>query len=208
MSPTHCPFPVSGVLAGAVLWEWGLAAVTLALLVLLLLSPVESQAADLFTPVDEPPPSGPLDDITLRSRVVTIDLGQLDHAQAAVADPPGQPTQTRDTSPRTDKRSTAPAPGTTLTLNLFDDTVVTGLVEWTEPTFSGGYAVSGRLVEEPFGTMTLVVNGETVAGTVRLLGETYRIRSVSDGQAIISEVEEPPLNCGVGEPHAEPDHQH
>ncbi len=164
--------------------------------------------ADLFTPIDETPPSGPLDASTLRSRVVTIDLGQLDRAQAAVADPPGQPTHTRDTSPRTDKRSTAPAPGTTLTLNLFDDTVVTGLVEYTEPTFSGGYAVSGHLVEEPLGTMTLVVNGETVAGTVRLLGETYRIRSVGDGQATISEVEEPPLNCGVDALHAAPDHQH
>ena len=178
------------------------------MLLTVLAAPAFAQTAALFTPVDETPPSGPLDALTLRSRVVTIDLGQLDHAQAAVADPPGQPTQTRDTSPRTNKRSTAPAPGTTLTLNLFDDTVVTSLVEYTEPTFSGGYAVSGRLVEEPFGTMTLVVNGETVAGTVRLLGETYRIRSVGAGQATISEVEEPPLNCGVGEPHAEPDHQH
>ena len=186
----------------------GLATVLFVLLALLLPPAVEGQTADLFTPVEETTPSGPLDDITLRSRVVTIDLGQLDHAQAAVADPPGQPTPTRDTSPRTDKRSTAPAPGTTLTLNLFDDTVVTGLVEYTEPTFSGGYAVSGRLVEEPFGTMTLVVNGETVAGTVRLVGEIYRIRSVGGGQATISEVEEPPLNCEVVEPHAETDHQH
>ena len=184
-----------------------MAATTVVVLTALTVPAVEAQAADLFTPVDETPPSGPLDDITLRSRVVTIDLGQLDRAQAAVADPPGQPTHTRDTSPRTDKRSTAPAPGTTLTLNLFDDTVVTGLVEYTEPTFSGGYAVSGRLVEEPLGTMTLVVNGETVAGTVRLLGETYRIRSVGDGQATISEVEEPLLNCGVEEPHSEIDHQ-
>ena len=182
------------------------AAVTVMLLTVLA-APAFAQIANLFTPVDEAPPSGPLDDSTLRSRVVTIDLGQLDHAQAAVADPPGQPTQTRDTSPRTDKRSTAPAPGTTLTLNLFDDTVVTGLVEYTEPTFSGGYAVSGRLAEERLGTMTLVVNGETVAGTVRLVGETYRIRSVGAGQATISEVEEPPLNCGVEEPHSETDHQ-
>ena len=174
------------------------------MLLTVLAAPAFAQTAALFTPVDETPPSGPLDDSTLRSRVVTMDLGQLDRAQAAVADPPGQPTQTRDASPRTDK----PAPGTTLTLNLFDDTVVTGLVEYTEPTFSGGYAVSGRLVEEPLGTMTLVVNGETVAGTVRLPGEIYRIRSVGDGQATISEVEEPPLNCGVEEPHSEADHQH
>ena len=78
-------------------------ALTLILLTVLFAPAVTAQAADLFTPVDEPPPSGPLDALTLRSRVVTIDLGQLDHAQAAVADPPGQPTQTRDTSPRTDK---------------------------------------------------------------------------------------------------------
>ena len=186
----------------------GITAITGAVLALLAAPAVEAQAADLFTSVDEPPPSGPLDDTTLRSRVVTIDLEQLDRAQAAMAEPAGQTKRTRDTSTRTDKRSTGPAPGTTLTLNLFDDTVVTGLVEWTEPTFSGGYAVSGRLVDEPLGTLTLVVNGETVAGTVRLLGETYRIRSVGDGQATISEVEEPPLNCGVEEPHSETDHPH
>ena len=181
------------------------AAATVAVL-MALAAPVAAQSTDLFTPVDEPPPSGPLDDITLRSRVVRIDLGQLDRAQAAVAAPPTP--QTKDTPSRPDKRRAAPPPGTTLTLNLFDDTVVTGLVEWTEPTFSGGYAVSGRLVEEPLGTLTLVVNGETVAGTVRLPDGTYAIRSVDAGLYAISEVEEPPLNCGVEEPHSETDHQH
>ena len=185
-----------------------MAAATVIALTALAAPTVEAQSVDLFTPVDEQPPSGPLTDITLRSRVVTIDLGQLDRAQAAVAEPSGPTTHTRDTSSRTDKRSTGHTPGTTLTLNLFDDTVVTGMVEYTEPTFSGGYAVSGRLVEEPLGTLTLVVNGETVVGTVRLLGETYRIRSVGDGQATISEVEEPPFTCGVDAPHTEPDHQH
>ena len=87
--------------------------------------------------------------------VVTIDLGQLDHAQAAVAAPPGPTPHTSALPARTDTQRAAPAPGTTLTLNLFDDTVVTGLVEWTEPTFSGGYAVAGHLVEEPLGTLTL-----------------------------------------------------
>ena len=146
-----------------------------------LAAPVFARAADLFMLVEEPPSVGPPDALTLRSRVVTMDLGQLDRAQAALADPPGQTTQIRDASPRTDKSSTTPAPGTTLTLNLFDDTVVTGLVEYTEPTFSGGYAVSGRLVEQPLGTMTLVVNGETVAGTVRLVGRpTVSAQSAPD----------------------------
>ena len=168
-----------------------LAAATVAMLTVLAAPAVDAQPGALFTPVDETPPSGPLDDITLRRRVVMIDLGQLDHAQAAVAAPPGPPPHTSALSARTDTQRAAPAPGTTLTLNLFDDTVVTGLVEWTEPTFSGGYAVAGRLVDEPLGTLTLVVNGERVVGTVRLPEETYRLRSVGDGRSTISEVEEP-----------------
>ena len=185
-----------------------MAAATVVVLTALAAPAVEAQTADLFTPIDEPPPSGPLDDITLRSRVVTIDLGQLDFAQAAVAEPAVPTTQTRGTSPRTDKSSTTLAPGTTLTLNLFDDTVVTGIVEWTEPTFSGGYSISGRLVDDPLGTLTLVVNGERIVGTVQTLEGTYRIRSVGAGRSTVSEVEEPPLNCGVGEPHSETDHPH
>ena len=185
-----------------------MAAATVAVLTALAALAVEAQPADLFTSVNETPPSGPLDAITLRSRAVTIDLGQLDHAQAAVAEPPGQTTHTRDVSPRTDKSGSVPAPGTTLTLNLFDNTVVTGIVEWTDPTFSGGYSVSGRLVGDPLGSMTLVVNGERVVGTVQSPEGTYRIRSIGAGLSTVSEVEEPPLECGVGEPHSEADHQH
>lgn len=174
------------------------------LVLMTLVAPVlEAQSSDLFTAVDKPPPQSlPADTLTLRSRVVSMDLGQVQRARTAVVQSP------RDTSERTDTPRSVPAPGTTLTFNLFDDVVVTGLVERTEPTFSGGYAVSGHLVDEPLGTLTLVVNGATVAGTVRTLDGTYHIRSVGDGLYAISEVEEPPLNCGVGEPHAETDHQH
>ncbi len=168
--------------------------------------PVEGQAADLFTPVNEPPPPAiASDDLTVRSRMVTLDLAQV---QAAVAGPPGQTAHTKGPSTRTDKSSSAPAPGTTLTFNLFDDVVVTGMVERTAPTFSGGYSVAGHLVEEPLGTMTLVVNGKTVAGTVRLPGEIYHIRSVGGGLYAISEVEEPPLDCGADALHSEADHLH
>ena len=79
----------------------------------------------------------------------------------------------------------------------------TGIVERTAPTFSGGYSLSGRLVGEPLGGLTLVVNGETVAGTVRTLGRTYQIRSVADGLYAISEVEPTPLECLVHEPESE-----
>ena len=121
--------------------------------------------------------------------------------------PPRPTTQTKDAAASTKSSDLVPALGTTLTFNLFDDVVVTGIVERTAPTFSGGYSVAGHLVEEPLGTLTLVVNGETVAGTVRTVGETYHIRSVGDGLYAISEVEEPPLNCGVDALHAETDHQ-
>ena len=88
-----------------------LAAATVAVLIAWAAPAVDAQPGALFTPVNEPPPAGPLDDITLRSRVVTIDLGQLDYAQAAVAAPPGPPMHTRALSARTDKQRAAPAPG-------------------------------------------------------------------------------------------------
>ena len=171
-------------------------------------SPVsEAQTADLFTPVTAPPPpSRPADALTLRSRTVSMDLEQVRTARAGLAGRFGQTGHTREAASSAKDATSAPPPGTTLTLNLFDDVVVTGLVERTAPTFSGGYSVAGHLVEEPLGTLTLVVNGETVSGTVRLPGETYQIRSIGDGLYAISEVEEPPFTCGVDTLHAEADH--
>ena len=157
----------------------------------------EARSPVLFSAVTHPPAaSRPPAARALRSRVVTMDLEQV------------RPGHTKDAAPSTRSSSSVPAPGATLTLNLFDDVVVTARVERTAPTFSGGYSVSGHLLEEPLGTLTLVVNGETVSGTVRLPAETYQIRSMGDGLYAISEVEEPPFNCGVEGPHAEADHSH
>ena len=186
----------------------GIVAAIAVVLTVLAAPAVTVQAANLFTPVDVPPPSIPANDLTLRSRVVTMDLGQVEAARTGGGVPPWRPTQTRDTAGRTDKARAVPTPGTTLTFNLFDDVVVTGVVERTAPTFSGGYSVAGHLVEEPLGTLTLVVNGTTVAGTVRLPGAVYEIRSVGDGLYAVSEVEEPPFECEVVEPHSEPEHLH
>ena len=174
----------------------------------LLLPPAPGWAADLFTPGDEPPPPSVASaDLTVRSRLVSMDLEQVRRAWAAAA-PPAQTEHTRDPSGHPDTTGPAPVPGTTLTFNLFADVVVTGIVERTAPTFSGGYSVAGHLVEEPLGTMTLVVNGETVVGTVRLPGETYAIRSVGGGLYAISEEEEPPLDCEAEAPHSGTDHLH
>ena len=200
----------------------GLVATTVALLAVLAGPAVEAHSPTLFTPVEAPPPTLPGDDLTRRSRVVSMDLGQVHRAQAALAPPPEHVSRAPATGtalpgsvplPKAppvhpDSAVVAPTPGTTLTFNLFGDVVVTGLVERTAPTFSGGYSVSGHLVEAPLGTLTLVVNGATVVGTVRLPGETYHIRSIGGGLYAISEVEEPPLNCGVDDSHAETDHLH
>ena len=170
---------------------------------------VKAQRSGLFSAVngasarlDSPAPAS-LDATTVRRRVVTIDFGMLTRARAAASVLPRPPVHTKAVSPRSGKPDAAPAPHATLTLNLFRDVVFTGIVERTAPTFSGGYSISGRLVGQALGTLTLVVNGKTVAGTVRTLDGTYRIRSAGDGLYAISQVEEPPLECEVLKPEAE-----
>ena len=147
------------------------------------------QPAGLFTPVGTMPDSAalrvsptPPDPLTLRRRLVTIDFAQLASSDVAVA---ARAAGVSAEAPR----SVGPAYGELLRLNLFDDTVFTGVVERIEPTFSGGYAVSGRLVGVEWGTLTLVVNGDVVAGTIRTLETTYRIRPAGNGLHTVSEVE-------------------
>ena len=184
-----------------------MAAVTVVLLGSLLTATVEGQGDGLFSEVEPAAlrtrrrASASTDATTLRRRVVTMDLGRLQRARAAALS--RQPVRTKAVSPGSGGRDAVPTPDATLTLNLFEDVVVTGIVERTAPTFSGGYSISGRLVGKPLGTLTIVVNGETVAGTVRTLGGTYRIRSVGGGRYTISEVKEPPLDCEVLEPESE-----
>ena len=170
---------------------------------------VEAQRRGLFSAVNravaqlDSPALASLDAATLRRRVVTMDLGRLQRARAAASVLPRSLVRTKAVSPPGGGRDAAPASDATLTLNLFRDVVFTGIVERTAPTFSGGYSISGRLVGKPPGTLTLVVNGETVAGTVRTLGGTYRIRPLGGGRYAVSEVEEPPLDCEVLKPEGE-----
>ena len=110
----------------------------------------------------------------MRRRLVAIDFGQLTPPADAAAAVPG--------------RAEA-LPSGVLTLNLFDDASFTGLVESVAPTFSGGYSLAGRLAGVEMGTVTLVVNGEVVAGTVRTPEATYRIRPAAGGLHAVSEVD-------------------
>ncbi len=115
------------------------------------------------------------DSITLRRRLVSIDFGQL-------APPPVDAADAHAVAADA-------APSGVLRLNLFDDASFTGLVERVVPTFSGGYSLAGRLAGVEMSTVTLVVNGDVVAGTVRTPESTYRIRPAGGGLHAVSEVD-------------------
>ncbi len=140
--------------------------------------PARAAAASRVSPT-------PSDAVTLRQRLVTIDLGQLL--------PPGDAAL-----PGGAAGAGSPQSGV-LTLNLFDDAVFTALIARTAPTFSGGQSLSGELAGIEMGTVTLVVNGDIVAGAVRTPEATYRIRPAGGGLHAISQIDPaqlPPL----GEP--------
>ena len=114
---------------------------------------------------------------TLRQRHARIDSGLLGQARAAA------------------ERGDAPAG--LIDLNLFDDASfqITGLR--TAPT-SSGFSLSGQLDGEPLSAMTLVINGDVIAGEVRLPGATFTIQSVGDlveiretDEAVLPECAEP-----------------
>ena len=156
------------------------------LLVALPASEIAGQPSGLFqsvAPTAAAPGGGsvtPPDSPTLRRRLVSVDFGQL-VPFAATAEAGGA------AGPRS------------LRLNLFDDAVFTGLVERTAPTFSGGYALSGRLAHVEMGTVTLVVNGAVVAGTVWTQEATYLIRPAGGGLHAVSQVD-PARLPRLGEP--------
>ncbi len=76
-----------------------------------------------------------------------------------------------------------------LRLNLFEDVLLRAVVDRTGPT-SAGYWLSGRVEGTPLSSVTLVVNGDVVAGTVRTLAGTFSIRTVGDdGVLAIREID-------------------
>ena len=147
-------------------------------------APDEAMASGLFSEVEgDPPPSSGVD--TLASRLVEIDFGQLSQVTKLPVGPK-DPVTGKPTEPQA------------LVLNLFDDVVLTGIVEHAEPT-SSGHSLWGRLDGVGLGTFTLVVNGRMVIGTVRMPDAVYTIRTAGDGTYVIRQIDEsslPPL----GEP--------
>ncbi|MCY4602491.1 MAG: M12 family metallo-peptidase [Acidobacteria bacterium] len=75
-----------------------------------------------------------------------------------------------------------------LTLNLLDNIIYAAIVDQTALT-SAGYSLSGHLDGVPEGSMTLVVNGDIVVGTVRTATATYAIHSIGGGIHVIQRSE-------------------
>ena len=123
----------------------------------------------------------------LDSRLVEIDFVQLADAIESRRDPAsGLPT---------------------LVLNLFDDVVFTGVVEHVEPT-SSGHSLWGSLEGVDLGTMTLVVNGSVVAGTVRTPDAVFTVKTTGQGEYVVRQIDEsslPPLGEPLRGPLSEPD---
>ena len=106
----------------------------------------------------------------LRERLVRIDRDRLEAARAVAQAP-------------------------VLRLNLFDDVMLDAVVDRTGPT-SSGYWLSGRIDGWTPGTVTLVVNGDVIVGTVRAAGASYAIRSVGSSMYAIRQIDPtalPPL---------------
>ncbi len=150
------------------------------LLTLLLIS--HAYASDLFIPLEPSDSDRPFAEETIRRRIVDIDFKQLQSARD---------TLTKPNSPSS----------TTLRLNLFEDKIVTAVIDSTDKAFSGGYSLVGGIADEPLGTVALIVNGKIVFGTVRLPARTYHIESWEDGEYAIREVEEDAPDCSSPELH-------
>ena len=176
----HHPRPTAGGVGRA----YGAGARFAAALAIALLAPlsaleVEGQSSGLFTAASASRGAAAANvsgaggpsleaEITLRSRLVTIDFDMLARAASGVTSGPDS---------------------AALTLNLFDDMVFTGIVEGRAPTFSGGYALMGRLAGVEPGSVTLVVNGTVVAGSIRTPTATYRIRPAGASTYTVSQID-------------------
>ena len=117
--------------------------------------------------------AGPDSAGTFRARPVRIDFSRLADARANVV------------RGATDS----------LTLNLFDDLAFPATVQRIAPTSSGGYALFGGLDGVEFGTVTLVVNGDVLAGAIHTPLATYAIRPAGGGVHIVRHVDRSTMRC-------------
>ena len=125
---------------------------------------VDSPAPDITT--SQAPELRALTAPAVRARIVRIDLEALAEARRGLLLPNQDPG----------------------TLILFDDTEFDVVFEKSVPAVSG-YALQGRLLGVESGTVTFVVRGQTVTGTVTTPSARYTIRPGADGTHVITEVD-------------------
>ena len=151
--------------------------------------PASDRIASLFTAAEDAAPAGfasePDDTTTiaLQQRLVRLDRELLAMARQSL------------------NAGRADAPPAVLRLNLFNDVVLDAVVERTGQT-SAGYWLSGRIEERAPGSMTLVVNGDVIAGEVSAQGAAYEIRSVGNGVHAIRRID--PAALQFREPDSPP----
>jgi hypothetical protein len=80
--------------------------------------------------------------------------------------------------------------GSTLTLNLFDDTVLVADLDRVEPNYGGGFTWVGRVQDEPLSLVTLVVNDGVMAGTVALPKGLFEISYAGNGVHAVHEIDQ------------------
>jgi len=76
-----------------------------------------------------------------------------------------------------------------LTLNLFPDTCVIARRERVTELRPGVMQWEGRVAGAPPGTVTLIVDGEVVVGTIRVGSELYEIRYLGEGVHVVNDVD-------------------
>ena len=113
---------------------------------------------------------------TVRQRSAYIDLEQLAATRAELG---------RDSTE-----------AVALVLNLFPDTSLRATDMRVAPTPSG-YSLSGRLEGFEFGTVTMAVGENVVAGSIRTGEATYTIRSIGEGMVEIRQVDPASLPSGA-----------
>ena len=124
-----------------------------------------ARPSPLFTPASdttevgliEPPTTPSVPGPRSRYQAVQIDFGQLNQAREALAQ----------------------GHGAELTINLPD--LPLPVVLTTTSSTRRGYALSGRVGDDPLSAVNIVVNGRSVAGNIRRAGELHTIRTAGAG---------------------------
>ena len=80
--------------------------------------------------------------------------------------------------------------GSTLTLNLFDDTALVAVLDRVEPSYGGGFTWVGQVQDEPISLVTLVVNDGVMAGTVALTEGLFEISYAGNGVHAVHEIDQ------------------